>query len=216
MASPPVEEGPEDAPPPSDAVAARLEELTAAVASLEDRLDRLEARLRQDVSDEVHAAAGELRRTVSELGRRLALDLPQVLSQHRDAILAELRPSRSPGLRPDMPGRRAAPRAGTPPEPGGGGNAPVVTPPPVEPSAAWVSPAGGPEQGTAGPEQGAGSVNEKEVLEVAGPEPAGPPAEGPQVAGPPDGEPGATAEASPTDDAVQRRRASLLRRRGPR
>ena len=243
MASPPAEEGPQDARPPSAEVAGRLEELTAAVASLEDRLDRLEARLRSDVSDEVHAAAADLRRTVSELGRRLALDLPQMLARHRDTILAELRPSRSSRPRPP------ATSSGSRPGPEGSSTAPPGGPPDLEahdgvsagathlepdlqaspvagalgdlevgaateaPGAASGQAADGTE-GAEGPARGEADVW---VAPGGGSEsPSGPEAaegsSGPDAPGP-----GAVAdEPSPAEDSAQRRRASLLRRRGTR
>lgn len=43
--------------------------------------------------DDLETAVRDLRHTVSELGRRLALDLPQILSRHRDAIVAALAPA---------------------------------------------------------------------------------------------------------------------------
>jgi hypothetical protein len=242
MASPPAEEGPHDARPPSAEVASRLEELTAAVASLEDRLDRLEARLRSDVSDEVHAAAADLRRTVSELGRRLALDLPQMLARHRDTILAELRPSRAGRPRPpaktsDSPPGPERPHAappGGPPEleahdgvsagvahlgpdlhtsPGAGALGDLDVGAAGEAPGAASGQAADGTEGSEGPARGEAEVW---VAPGAGPDEAS----GPEAAdaGSSDAPgPGAVAdEPSPAEDSAQRRRASLLRRRGPR
>ena len=50
--------------------------------------------------DDLETAVRDLRHTVSELGRRLAMDLPQVLARHRDAIVDALAPparSSAPG-----------------------------------------------------------------------------------------------------------------------
>lgn len=61
-----------------------------------DRLARLESSIRPVVAEEVHGATSELRRAMSELGRRLVQDLPHELARHRDAIVAELRPPPPP------------------------------------------------------------------------------------------------------------------------
>lgn len=68
----------------------RLDALDEAMTALGQRMTALEGSLATAVGDEVRLAAGELRHTVAELGRRLALDLPQILTRHRDAILAQL------------------------------------------------------------------------------------------------------------------------------
>lgn len=57
------------------------------------RLEQMEASLDQVIRDEGHTVSTEIRYTLSELGRRLALDLPQTLERHRQMIVAELRPA---------------------------------------------------------------------------------------------------------------------------
>lgn len=118
-------------PSPVPSVDRRLEMLEAGVADMAERLDALavslEASVRLAVSQEVQAASGELRHTVAELGRLLVRDLgklSKILSDHRDAILAELRapgPSSPPG--PTGPGVTPVPEAG-PRDLGGGGQPP--------------------------------------------------------------------------------------------
>jgi len=75
----------------------RLEAVEAALAGVGERLDALarslETTVHAAVATEVHAAVGELRHSVSELGRILVRDvgkLPHMLAQHREAIVAEL------------------------------------------------------------------------------------------------------------------------------
>ena len=87
--------GPPPSPPPG--VEARLANVEAALAETNERLDALgvslEASLREAVTQEVQVVSGELRHTVAELGRLLVRDigkLPKLLSEHRDAIVAEL------------------------------------------------------------------------------------------------------------------------------
>jgi len=63
-------------------------------ASLAAVTDSLEATVSAAVATEVNAAAGDLRHAVSELGRILVRDvgkLPQMLTQHRREIVAEIR-----------------------------------------------------------------------------------------------------------------------------
>ena len=74
----------------------RLSQLEAGLRHIDRRLDRLEESIAQTVADETQAVSRDLRRTVSELGRRLVLELPQVLARHRDEIVAELRPPEPP------------------------------------------------------------------------------------------------------------------------
>ena len=75
MDLPPPVQDPErqDAGEPVDRLAAVEAELIALGA----RLEQLEASLQQAVREETRRASNEIRHTVSELGRRLALDLPQ-------------------------------------------------------------------------------------------------------------------------------------------
>src|SRR5215207_9197352 len=61
-----------------------------------ERLARLESSIRPVVAEEVRGATAELRRAMTELGRRLVQDLPHELARHRDAIVAELRPPPPP------------------------------------------------------------------------------------------------------------------------
>jgi hypothetical protein len=75
----------------------RLANVEAALAEMNERLDALavslEASLREAVTHEVRQVSGELRHTVAELGRLLVRDLgklSKLLSEHRDAIVAEL------------------------------------------------------------------------------------------------------------------------------
>lgn len=83
------------APPPDPE--RRLANVEAALAEMNERLDALavslEASLREAVTHEVRQVSGELRHTVAELGRLLVRDLgklSKLLSEHRDAIVAEL------------------------------------------------------------------------------------------------------------------------------
>ena len=100
-------------PTPTD-LSARLDRVEARVATLGDRLeslvDSVESTLRVAVAEEVGAVAGDLRRTVTELGRLLVRDLGRlmrILVEHRDTIVAELRSSASPAA-DTMPNRRGA------------------------------------------------------------------------------------------------------------
>ena len=84
--------------PTAAELAARLDAVEKGLRRLGDRMEALvtslEASVQGAVATEVHAAAAELRHTVSELGRILVRDLgklPQMLTQHRQAIVAELR-----------------------------------------------------------------------------------------------------------------------------
>jgi hypothetical protein len=71
--------------------AGRPASVEAELIALGARLEQLEASLQQAVREETRRASNEIRHTVSELGRRLALDLPQFLDRHRQLIVAELR-----------------------------------------------------------------------------------------------------------------------------
>lgn len=101
MDVPPAPDAAPDAQPvePTTAeLAVRLEAVEAGLGRLGGRLEALavslEASFETAVATEVQAAAAELRHTVSELGRILVRDLgklPQMLTKHRQAIVAELR-----------------------------------------------------------------------------------------------------------------------------
>ena len=95
-------------PTPDQELGWRLAQVEDRLEALSERLGRLETSLRQAVADEVHGATAELRRAISELGRRLVQDLPAQLARHRDAIVAELRPPPPP----------PAPVVAEPPPPG--------------------------------------------------------------------------------------------------
>lgn len=79
-----------------DQVAWQLANLERRIEALGERVGRLEGSLRDSVAEEVRGATDELRRAMSELGRRLVQDLPHELRRHRDAIVAELRPPPPP------------------------------------------------------------------------------------------------------------------------
>jgi hypothetical protein len=79
-------------PTPDQDLGWRLARLEDRLEGISERLGRLETSLRDAVAGEVHGATAELRRAISELGRRLVQDLPAELARHRDAIVAELRP----------------------------------------------------------------------------------------------------------------------------
>jgi len=90
---------PEQAPSSGELQLARMERRLAAI---DERLGRLESALRPTVAEEVQGATAELRRAITELGRRLVQDLPHELARHRDAIVAELRLP-SPPVTPPPP-----------------------------------------------------------------------------------------------------------------
>ncbi len=84
--------------PTAAELARRLDGVEAGLGRLGGRLESLavslEASFETAVATEVQAAAAELRHTVSELGRILVRDLgklPQMLTEHRQAIVTELR-----------------------------------------------------------------------------------------------------------------------------
>ena len=109
-------------PPPARTTAAdvahRLEVVEARLADLSARLDTLgtsvPAAVRDAVATEVGAVSGELRRTVSELGRLLVRDLgklSQILAEHRDTIVEEIRaPSPASVPVPEPPAAPVGPR----------------------------------------------------------------------------------------------------------
>lgn len=105
-----------------DQLAWRLASLESRVEGLSERLGRLEASVRDAVADEVRGATAELRRALSELGRRLVQDLPHELARHRDAIISELRPPPPP---PPPPPQFEEPPPAPAPEP----EPPVATAP---------------------------------------------------------------------------------------
>ncbi len=82
----------------------RLAAVEAGLIALGARLEQLEASLQQAVREETRRASNEIRHTVSELGRRLALDLPQFLDRHRQLIVGELRGGGSAGGESAAPG----------------------------------------------------------------------------------------------------------------
>ncbi len=126
--------------PTAAELAARLDAVEKGLRRLGDRMEALvtslEASVQGAVATEVHAAAAELRHTVSELGRILVRDLgklPQMLTQHRQAIVAELRGT---GVASGTRGGRApvvpaAPSTESPPT-----GRPMTDDPPVEVAAA--------------------------------------------------------------------------------
>jgi hypothetical protein len=86
--------GPPVAPTPD--LAERLAAVERRLENISDRLARVEASLGPTVAQEVKGATSELARAITELGRRLALDLPHELRRHRDVIVSELRPPPPP------------------------------------------------------------------------------------------------------------------------
>lgn len=87
-------------PTPEEDLAWRLANVESRLEGISERLARLESSVRGAVAAEVQGATAELRRAMSELGRRLVQDLPHELARHRDAIVgaivAELRPPAPP------------------------------------------------------------------------------------------------------------------------
>ncbi|MEA2842662.1 MAG: hypothetical protein QOJ69_333 [Actinomycetota bacterium] len=107
MDLPPPVQDPEPRTVAEDPLARRLDAVEARLAALGGMLEQMETSLHQVIRDEGHTVSTEIRYTLSELGRRLALDLPQTLDRHRQMIVAELRPSGpDPGAR--APGDTAA------------------------------------------------------------------------------------------------------------
>jgi len=80
-----------------------LAEVEGRLAAIDARLAHLETSLRPAVAEEVQGATADLRRALTELGRRLVTDLPHELARHRDAIVAELRPPPPPPPAPPTP-----------------------------------------------------------------------------------------------------------------
>ena len=76
-------------------LAARLEEVEHAVEGrLEELAGVVETKVVEHVVAELSNVTAELRRVIAELGRMLVRDrgrIAQVLAEHRDAILAEIR-----------------------------------------------------------------------------------------------------------------------------
>lgn len=109
----PTDEQPLPSPHP-DNMAAQVAALTRRVDAL---ADSFEATVRLAVAEEVQRVASDLQHTVTALGRILVRDLgklSQILGEHRDTIVAELR-----GGSGNQSEREAqAPGAGAPP--GGG------------------------------------------------------------------------------------------------
>jgi hypothetical protein len=98
-------------PTPDPDLGLRLAGVEHRLEAISERLGRLEVSLGDTVAIEVSEATAELRRAISELGRRLVQDLPAELARHRDLIVAELRP-------PPPPPPPAAPESPpAPPEP---------------------------------------------------------------------------------------------------
>ncbi|MEN3316090.1 MAG: hypothetical protein V7605_2324 [Acidimicrobiaceae bacterium] len=150
--------GPSSGPSPVDAATAglarRLDAVEAALGRLSGRLEALAVSLESSfeavVATEVQAAAAELRHTVSELGRILVRDLgtlPQMLSQHRQAIIAELRASRGPEVAP-VPVPMPDPAAGDEATPGPGPGPAVATGDDHEPGVVVVDEAPGADPDT--------------------------------------------------------------------
>lgn len=83
-------------PTPEQNLAWRMADVEARLEEISERLGNLEGSIRGAVAAEVQGATSELRRAISELGRRLVQDLPHELARHRDAIVAELRPPPPP------------------------------------------------------------------------------------------------------------------------
>ena len=75
--------------------------------------------------DDLETAVRDLRHAVSELGRRLAMDLPQVLARHRDAIVAALAPVPVPSSEPMATGTAVPSDAVSRPD--------IADPPPPDP-----------------------------------------------------------------------------------
>jgi len=88
---------------PRPDLAERLAAVERRLESIDDRLGRVEAGLGPTVAQEVKGATAELARAITELGRRLAMDLPHELRRHRDAIVSELRPPPPPPPPPPEP-----------------------------------------------------------------------------------------------------------------
>lgn len=115
----------------AEALRARLAGIEAELQEVNQRLDALvramDDSVRRIVIEEMRDLSGELRHTVSELGRLLVKDLgrlAQILATHRDSIVSELKRSWvAPAVAPDasaadrQPGDQLA--AGDPEPPAG-------------------------------------------------------------------------------------------------
>ncbi|MFN2608181.1 MAG: hypothetical protein ABR511_09870 [Acidimicrobiales bacterium] len=141
-----------------DRMAAMEQALDRLAARVDDLSASLDVRVSAVVAAEVQGAAADLRHTVSELGRLLVRDvgrLPQMLAQHREAIVADLLDAAGAGA--DGPtggpgdgggaggpgdGGRGLPDAG----PGHAGEGPAVT--------AGAVTAGAPADGGGSPAEG--------------------------------------------------------------
>ena len=84
-------------------VVRRLADVERQLEALGQRVGDLEASLHEAVAEEVRGGTAELRRAITELGRRLVQDLPHELARHRDTIVAELRPPPPPPPPPVEP-----------------------------------------------------------------------------------------------------------------
>jgi len=85
----------------SDDLREVVSRMESELTRLGDRLDSLAAEVTvsvsEAVSEQMRTVADELRHTVSQLGRLLVRDLgklSRILAQHREAIVADLRPER--------------------------------------------------------------------------------------------------------------------------
>lgn len=103
-------------PTPDQELGRRLAGVEDRLDAISERLGRLELSLADTVAAEVHEATAELRRVISELGRRLVQDLPTQLARHRDLIVAEVRAA-APPPPPPAPVPQTEPDATVEPEP---------------------------------------------------------------------------------------------------
>jgi len=88
----------------SDDLHETVSRMESELTRLGDRLDSLAAEVTagvsEAISEQMRTVADELRHTVSQLGRLLVRDLgklSQILAQHREAIVADLRAERDVG-----------------------------------------------------------------------------------------------------------------------
>ena len=145
-----------DLPPPvqdperrddADGPGRRLAAVEAELIALGARLEQLEASLQQAVREETRRASNAIRHTVSELGRRLALDLPQFLDRHRQLIVGELRGGATGGAVPAGTAPGTAPGTGAT---GAAAAAAGATGPAARGAALDPTAAGGAQTGTDG------------------------------------------------------------------
>jgi hypothetical protein len=128
----PTAEDPVSGPQATTDTESGLLELKASVSALSARVDALaesfDSSVRQAVAEEVLRVAGELQHTVAALGRVLVRDLGrlnQILTQHRDTILAELHNVTSAAApRPAQIEEADTTPPASPPEPAASGSAP--------------------------------------------------------------------------------------------